>query len=143
MTRSTVDPSFPKPPAVRLVRSAGAKGRRRAPRPPFGLRVWSDAEEAAVVVLLQLPADGASDEVGPIAAQIPAASSLRDGTLVVVLETAERAGGLLSRLLRPEGRVPLVVRGSALLARGYSGIRAGVDPASGEELAWGCSPAMR
>jgi hypothetical protein len=109
----------------------------------LGLRAWSDAEEAAVVVLLVLPEEGASDDVGPIAAQIPAASSLRAGTLVIVLETAERAGGVLSRLLRPDGKVPLVVRGSALLARGYGGIRAGVDPASGEELAWGWTPAMR
>jgi hypothetical protein len=43
----------------------------------------------------------------------------------------------VSRLLRPASRIPVEVRSTALLVRGYSAIGAGVDPESSEELVWG------
>jgi hypothetical protein len=141
------DAALPRPDRVRLVRGLGSaqgeKERGRPPPPPFGLRAWSQDEDAAIVVLLELPRDWAPPDLGPIARQMPAADAVAGGRLVVVLECAGRTGGVVSRLLLPRTKVALAVRGSALLSQGYERIGAAVDRASGEQLVWGYAPAMR
>jgi len=143
------DAVLPRPDRVRLVRGLGSapgeKERGRPPPPPFGLRAWSQGgdEDAAIVVLLELPRDWAPPDLGPIARQMPAADAMAGGRLVVVLESAGRTGGVVSRLLLPRTKVALAVRGSALLVQGYERIGAAVDRASGEQLVWGYAPAMR
>jgi hypothetical protein len=134
--------SLPQPTEARLLRGAQGGVRGKPPKPPLGLRRWSveAGPGVAIVVALELADDSRAsdpDDVHRVAAQVPLADALPEGTLVVVLERAERSSGLVSRLLSPRPRVPLAVRGSALLARGYGEIGAGVDPSSGEELAWG------
>jgi hypothetical protein len=136
-------PSLPQPREARLLRAGGEAGRGKPPKPPLGLRAWSAAApgpSVALVVAVELPAEWGPpglDDVELVAAQVPLAETLEEGTLVMVLERADRTSGFVSRLLSPSPRVPLAVRGSALLARGYVEIRAGLDPSSGEELAWG------
>ena len=140
-------PPIAHPAAVRLVRgrlAGGGEHRSGTPTaPPFGLSSWSDSEAAAVVVLLELPADwvpAAAEGTHPIAAQIPPAASLAPGTQVFVLGTGNRLGGLVARILRPRASVARAVRGSALLAQGYVGIRGGSEPRSREDLVWGSVP---
>jgi hypothetical protein len=70
-------------------------------------------------------------------AQVPEAASLPPGTLVVVLGT-DAGAGLFGRLF--QGRRAVVaraVRGSALLARGYTRLGGGVDATSRLDLVWG------
>jgi hypothetical protein len=70
---------------------------------------------------------------------VPEATSLPEGTLVVVLPSVV-AESLGSRLLAAVGRgrtIPRAYRCSALLARGYVRIGAALDASSGQDLAWG------
>ena len=129
--------ALPSPGAMRLVARTGS-----SPRPPFGLKAWSDAADA-VAVELDLPNEWPSSGLGDLAAvarQVPAASELAPGTLVVVLGDAATSGGIFARLRRPP-RAARALRGSALLVRGFVAIGAGVDPASGLDLTWGRAPA--
>jgi uncharacterized protein with von Willebrand factor type A (vWA) domain len=110
----------------------------RAPRVPFGLKGWTDAADAIAVVLdvpREWPASGLGD-LATVARQVPDASTLAPGALVVVLGDAAASDGLLARLKRP-ARVARALRASALLARGFRHIGGGVDAASGHDLAWG------
>ncbi len=74
-----------------------------------------------------------------VAARIPDAASREPGTRVCVLGAATRGGGWLGRWRRSVP-VPRAARCTALLARGYVGIGAGVDEESGAEMAWGVAP---
>ena len=126
----------PRPSALRIAPADASP----LPRPPFGLRRWSDAHDAPVAVLLSLPAGwpptGLGD-VDTIAAQLPDPSSLAAGTLVVILGEGMASPGLFGRLLRPRGRIARAVRASALLVRGYVDIGGGLDPSTRQDLAWG------
>jgi hypothetical protein len=128
-------PPFPKPPALRLVTSARGA---RLPRPPFGLAGFSDDPSAAVAVLLE---GGAGKEVtggvDAVAAQLPPASDLEPGTLLVVLGEAATSRGRLGRLLASPPRYARTSLCGALLAQGYARIGAGTDPSTGHDLAWG------
>jgi hypothetical protein len=75
-----------------------------------------------------------------IVAQLPPPESLPVGTLVVVGGEAAVRGGLLSRVLLPRVKVARADRCTALLARGYVRIGAGVDRTSGQDLAWAYAP---
>ena len=134
MKRDPSDPYMPHPTELRLVRVSGGT---RPTRPPLGIRMWSDAPEAAVAVLLDPPKDWPASGPGALAEQIPLASTLAEGTLVVVLEQADTRGGAVIRLLRPNVRMARALRATALLARGFVEIRAAVDPTSGQDLVWG------
>ena len=142
--------SLPSPVAIRLWPgvSASARADRAAPRRvPFGLAHWSDDPNAlAIAVVIDVPDDWPASghgSVAVIAAQIPPAESLARGTLVIVLgEAASEAGvrRMLGRLLmRRTSIVARAVRGSALLACGYTRLGGGIDGASRTDLAWGFS----
>ncbi len=92
-----------------------------------------------------LPSDWPADGLGSLevmTSQMPAADSLPAGTWVGVRPS--RGGGsrgLFARLLgaRPAG-AHLALRCTALLARGYEQVGAGVDE-RGQPVAWGRVPA--
>jgi hypothetical protein len=106
-----------------------------APRakPPFGLKEWTEEANAFAVAL-----GASSEDVASIARQIPAASSVAPGTLVVVLGEAAPGDGLFARF-RGATKIARARRGSALLARGWVRVGGGVDPVSGSDLAWAWS----
>jgi hypothetical protein len=73
---------------------------------------------------------------------LPDPSTLDPGQLVIVLPDLVGEKSLASSVLSVLGRkkvVPRAVRCSALVARGYVRVGAGVDPATKEDLAWGFS----
>jgi hypothetical protein len=124
----------PRPDALRLVtRDEGAK----PPKPPLGLRTWTPSANAVALLLDAQTADLRS--VPSVAAQVPLASELAGGTLVVLLPTASQRRSLL-RWFAAAVAIPRAVRCSALLARGYVDIGAGTDQATGADLAWGSAP---
>lgn len=123
---------LPAPPALRLVSRAKLHA---SPPAPFGLRQWSD--DAAAIAIMLDPTLGGSYACD----QTPDGATLAPSTLVVILANGPPASSLLARIFRPASRsIPRVVRATALLARGFVGIGAGVDPASGMDLVWGYSP---
>ncbi len=122
------------PSALRLVaRTPGHK----PPRPPFGLRAWSQAA-ADFAVALEAPADDLR-AISDVAEQVPGASTLASGTAVFVLGAAANRNRLW-RLLGRGVRVTRATRCTALLVKGYVEIGAGIDKASGHDLAWGFAP---
>jgi hypothetical protein len=127
---------LPKPAALRLVCVRSPASR---PHPPFGLRSWDEAPGAGLAVLLDLPrewpASGFGD-VGLVAAQLPDPASLEPGQLVVVLPGAASVGTWLVRLVHRRAWAAGAVRASALLARGYAGISAGIDPSTRRNFVW-------
>ncbi len=125
---------LPTPGSVRFV-GRDVKARPRVP--PFGLSTWSDEGEATAVQLDATAADVSAADA--VAAQIPASDSFAQRTLVVVLGSAAREGGLWRRLTQgPEAPVSRKARCDALLMRGYVNIAAGKDSSS-HDLAWGWS----
>jgi hypothetical protein len=129
-------PLLPQPAALRLVCACRPA---RLPRPPFGLRSWGEAPGADVAVLLDLPREWPASGFGDIAlvaAQLPDPASLERGQRVVVLPRSAAWGPWLARLVHRRSWVAGAVRASALLARGYTGIGAGVDPRSRQDLVW-------
>jgi hypothetical protein len=75
-----------------------------------------------------------------VLSQIPRASSLAARSPVVLLGTAVVGAGLLRRLLGGGTvRVARATRCTALVILGYVDVGAGVDPATGSDLAWGWS----
>jgi len=134
---------FPLPHALRLrcVRSFG-----RPPAPPFGLPAWSDAPEASLGVLLDLPSSWPSSGFGDvewIAGQLPETSSLSGGQLVVVLARGAPQTALIHRLLARRPWAPNAVRATALLSRGYVRIGAGFDARSRGDVVWGYAPSVQ
>jgi len=84
----------------------------------------------AVTITLDVT-DADPEDVSAVARQIPEASALAPGTQVTVLPTATRRGGLFRRLLgAARVPVPRATRCTALLVRGYVGIRADAERAS-------------
>ncbi|MCU0656154.1 MAG: hypothetical protein MUF64_13150 [Polyangiaceae bacterium] len=89
-----------------------------------------------------LPPDWPADGLGPLAvltAQIPAADSVPRGSWIAIRPAQAPARGLLARWFRKPGGAHLALRCTALLARGYELVGAGLDP-QGHEVAWGRSP---
>ena len=111
-----------------------ARGRVAAP-----LGAAFDAGAAAYAVALG-PADIASVEA--VARALPDPAELPDGTLLVVLPHVADPPSLASRLLAALGRgrtVSRALRSTALVARGYVRVAAGVDRESRSDLVWGYS----
>ena len=121
----------PQPTSLRVETRAGSG---KLPRPPFGLSQWT-ADAAAVAIVLDASACDLQSEA-EVAAMLPPPSSVGPGTYVFVMGAASRGAGLLRRWLGTVA-VSRAVRCTALLARGYVGVGAGVDPVSGVDLAWG------
>lgn len=121
---------LPRPRALEL-RSRGAPSRR--PRPPFGLSSWSERAESIAVLLDASAID--TVEATQIADQIPRAEELPRETAVYVLPVALAPRQGIARWLGDRA-VPVSreARCGALLIRGYVGIRAEVDRASGLDL---------
>jgi hypothetical protein len=137
MASSPLLPS-PLPTALRLacVRPIGG----RPPRPPFGLAAWTDAPEAGIGVLLDLPPSWPTSGFGEadlVARQLPDPTSLTRQQLVVVLPRGAPEGEWLGRLLARRTWAAGAVRATALLSRGYGRIGAGLDPTSRLDLVWG------
>jgi hypothetical protein len=126
----------PRPDALRLVARAGAKGRSKPPRPPFGLAAWSPTADA-IAVLLDAGAADDPRTIAGVAAQLPHASTLPSGTAVFVLGKATAARAFW-RLLARDLPVPRASRCTALLAKGYVDI--GADDVNADDLAWGLAP---
>ena len=124
----------PRPASLRLM-SASSGG--RTPRPPFGLRAWDPSADARAL-LLEVRGRGTCT-TADVVAQLPAPASLPPGTTVVVLGTAATDGPLW-RFFARGVPVSRAARCSALIARGYVDIGAGLDPESGADLAWGRTP---
>jgi hypothetical protein len=125
------------PKTLRLVCARSLRGKQ--PPVPFGLE-WSEAATGGVGVLLDLPEEWPSSGfggVGAVAAQLPDPASLTPGQLLVVLPKAAPKSAWLGRLPGRRSWAAGAVRGSALLARGYVGIGAGVDPRTKMDLVWG------
>jgi hypothetical protein len=126
--------SIPRPASLRLETRARTG---KVPPPPFGLPAWSDEAPAIAVVLDASACD--LESAAEVAAQLPDPSTLEPGTRVFVMGAASRGAGLLRRLMGSV-TVPRVSRCTALLARGYVGIGAGVDEVSRTDVVWGSVP---
>jgi hypothetical protein len=123
----------PRPGALRLVTRARAG---KTPKPPLGLHAWTPDAEAFALLLDEQRGDPRA--LAEVVAQLPRASSLAPGTLVVILGTAANERPFW-RLFARGAEVPRAARCSALVARGYVDIGAGLDEATGADLAWGRS----
>jgi hypothetical protein len=124
----------PRPDAIRLLTRARAG---KPPKPPLGLRAWSP--EAAAIALLLDARTGDPRGVHEVVAQVPQASTLAPGTILIVLGTAANERPFW-RLFARGVEVPRAVRCSALVARGYVDVGGGRDESSGGDLAWGAAP---
>jgi hypothetical protein len=123
----------PRPGALRLVTRARAG---KLPKPPLGLRAWSPDAEAFALLLDEQTGDPRS--LAGVVAQLPGASSLSPGTFVVILGTAANERPFW-RLFTRGAVVARATRCSALVARGYVDVGAGLDEA-GADLTWGAAP---
>jgi hypothetical protein len=72
-----------------------------------------------------------------IAPQLPPLAELPPATAVFVLGFAARSRAMLRWLGMRSVPVARVARCTALVARGYVGVGAGIDDASGADLVWG------
>ncbi len=136
-----------KPPRAAMLRlvSAGSGASDREARSritlPLGAKLVSDAHDAddadAVVVALG-PADVA--DAASVARALPDPDELPAGTLLFVLPHVASAPSLTGRFLAAMGRGPTAsraVRATALVARGYVRVAAGVDRETRSDLVWG------
>ena len=126
----------PRVAALRLVGPAAEHVRDRIV-PPLGAKFAADAEAYAVALG---PAD--ANDVARIARALPDPAELPAGTLLVVLAAVIDPPSLASRFLAAIGRRPVVsraLRSTALVARGYVGVAAGVDRETRSDLVWGYS----
>jgi hypothetical protein len=127
----------PLPKSLRLVSARPLRGKH--PPVPFGLQ-WSEAQGGGVGVVLDLgegwPTSGFGD-VDRVVAQLPDPAALVPGQLVLVLPRGAPKSAWLGRLPGTRSWAAVAVRASALLARGYVGIGAGVDPKTRMDLVWG------
>ncbi len=117
-----------------------ARPLHRPPPPPFGISAWTEGAADSIGVLLDLPDLWPASGFGRasvIAGQLPDPESLAEGQLVVLLPRGAPREAWLRRLLARSKWIAGAVRGSALLARGYARIGAGIDPASKMDLVWG------
>lgn len=129
----------PRPPHVATLRFVGPRGASPPRRVPFGATLRQDDASG---VLVAVPEDVAED-ARALAEALPSPDDLAPGALVLVLAEPVPRSALTGRLLSALGRAkaaPRVVRCTALLARGYVDVGAGVDPSSGADLAWGRAP---
>ena len=124
------------PPHPRGLRLLTSLTRAPVPNPPFGLRSW-DPQASDVALLL----DATGSDLNTVEAllpQVPMASTLPSGALLVIFGAAARGGPIWRRLLW--GRAAPVARAlrcTAMLARGYVDIGAGPDERGSASLAWG------
>lgn len=127
----------PRVAALRLVGPAAEHARDRI-TPPLGAKLTADAEAYAVALG---PAE--SNDLAMIVRALPDPSDLPAGTFLVVLAAVIEPPSLTSRFLAAFGRRPVVsraLRSTALVARGYVRVAAGVDRETKSDLVWGYTP---
>ena len=130
----------PRVSALRLVGPSAESARGRVTA-PLGATFAADAAAYAVAFG---PADVTS--IATVARALPAPDELPDGTLVVLLPHVVDPPSLASRFLSALGRgrtVSRAHRSTALVARGYVRVAAGVDRESRSDLVWGYSVTER
>jgi hypothetical protein len=130
-------PTPPHAGSFRLVGPGRAAARARL-TPPGRATFTEDGDAIAVA----LDAAHAAD-LGSVARAIPLASEVEPRVLVVVLPAVEPpslASRLFAALGGRKGDVPRKLRCSALVARGYVRVGAGVDDETHLDLAWGYAP---
>ncbi|AKV02411.1 hypothetical protein AKJ09_09074 [Labilithrix luteola] len=129
--------SLPSPPtAFRLVGPAAKNVRDRVA--PFRRTFRDDGDAYAVA----LGTDDALD-LTTVARALPDVTSVESGALVVLLPQIVPPPSLAVRVLVALGRgrtVSRALRCSALLAKGYTRIGAGIDPDTRADLVWGYAP---
>ena len=126
----------PRVSSLRLVGSAAEHARSVAA--PLGAKFADDAHAYA----LALGPEDAVD-VAAVAHALPDPDELPGGTLLFVLPQVVDPPSIGRRLLAALGRgrtVTRVLRSTALVARGYVGVAAGVDRESQCDLVWGYAP---
>lgn len=127
----------PRASSLRLVGPAAEHARDRVPA-PLGATFRADAAAHAVALG---PADVI--DVASVARALPAPEELEAGALLVVLGSVVDPPSIASRFLAALGRgrtVPRALRSSALVARGYVRVGAGIDAATRSDLVWGYAP---
>lgn len=143
------------PPRVNALRLVGPVAGSGA-----GSRAGSDAENARRRITLPLGAKLSADalayavalgppdvtDVAAVARALPDPDDLPAGTLVLVLPNVIGPPSLTGRLLAAMGRgetVSRALRATALVARGYVRVAAGVDRETRSDLVWGYSLSER
>ncbi|MDB4936093.1 MAG: hypothetical protein JWP87_3065 [Labilithrix sp.] len=127
----------PRASSLRLV-GPGAEHARARALPPLGAKYTSDA--AAYAVALG-PKD--ATDTAAVARALPDPETLGPGTLVIVLPQIADAPSFAGRFLAALGRGPTIsraLRATALVARGYVRVGAGVDHETRSDLVWGFTP---
>jgi hypothetical protein len=105
---------------------------------PLGAKLDADAPAYAVALA---PAD--VTDVATVARALPNPDELAAGTLLLVLPNVVGAPSLAGRFLAAMGRGPTAsraLRATALVARGYIHVAAGVDRETRSDLVWGYAP---
>jgi hypothetical protein len=108
---------------------------------PLGAKLVDDAEDADAVAVALGPAD--VGDASSMARVLPDPDELPAGTLLFVLPHVASAPSLAGRFLAAMGRGPIAsraVRATALVARGYVRVAAGVDRETRSDLVWGYAP---
>lgn len=126
----------PRTKALRLVGPAAEHARGRVSA-PLGATFLPEADARAVALG---PADVA--DVAALARALPDPEGLASGVLVVVLPDVIDPPSLGNRLRAALGRgrtVSRALRASAMVARGYVRVAAGVDGETRHDLVWGYS----
>jgi hypothetical protein len=124
----------PRTKALRLVGPAAEQARGRVAA-PLGATFLPEADARAVALG---PADVV--DVAAVARALPDPDALTPGALVVLLPNVVDPPSLGNRLLAALGRgrtISRALRASAMVARGYVGVRAGIDDDTGSDLVWG------
>jgi hypothetical protein len=112
----------------------------KPPAPPLGLASWSEEPDAGLCILLDLPSSWPGTGLGDpdlVAAQVPEASSLPKGQLIVLLARGAPEKEGLRRLMAKRTWASPTIRATVLLARGYARIGAGIDAKTRSDLVWG------
>ena len=131
------DAHVPSASALRVVGPAAEHAKRRITL-PLGAKLTEDAASFAVAL-------GPNDvsDVAAVARALPDPDGLPADTLLFVLPGVVDPPSLGSRFLAALGRgrtVPRVLRSTALVARGYVRVSAGVDRETRTDLVWGYAP---
>jgi hypothetical protein len=143
---SDASPAGASPPRVNSLRLVGpgvaGSGSESAARAritlPLGAKLAADALAYAVAL-----GPGDVTDVATVTRALPDPDSLPPGTLLLVLPAVVGAPSLTGRLLAAMGRGPTAsraLRATALVARGYVRVAAGVDRETRSDLVWGYAP---
>jgi hypothetical protein len=143
---SAAPPAGAPPPRVNALRlvgpaAAGSDAQRAARASitlPLGAKLDADAPAYAVAL-----GPGDVIDVATVARALPDPDGLPPGTLLLVLPGVVGAPSFTGRFLAAMGRGPTAsraLRATALVARGYVDVAAGVDRETRSDLVWGYAP---